>query len=351
MQNATATIRTYGNKWTRRLEWQKMKQNEHSNIIDSEATSHFVSKEADLPNMVKAKNEVYLPDGSTLTATKKMLLPFEQMTNASQEALVLPGLKKSLASINKWAEEGYTMIFHPGENGITVHKPGTLTMIMGELPVLRGHKPRGSKLWTMSMSKQNDKTEQANNIYSLPLTAQAIRYLHAVAGYPVKDTWIEAIYMGNYVTWSGLTAKAVRRHFPESDETHKGHTKIQHQNVRSTKIKIKTNTTSPLTKEKQMQDVYIKDHHANDTMYSNQTGRFPATSSRGNQYTMVLVEVDGNYIDAEPMKNRSAGSMTTTYQTLWQWITESGSIKPTTHILDNETLAEMKQAISKNCKM
>ena len=38
---------------------------------------------------------------------------------------------------------------------------------------------------------------------------------------------------------------------------------------------------------------------------------------------MVLVEVDGNYIDAEPIKNRSAGSMTATYQTLWQRIMES----------------------------
>ncbi len=84
MQNATATTRIYGNKWTRRLEWQKMKQNEHSIIINSGATSHFVSKEANLPNMGKANAEVYLPDGSTLTATNKTLLPFEQMSKASQ---------------------------------------------------------------------------------------------------------------------------------------------------------------------------------------------------------------------------------------------------------------------------
>ncbi len=249
----------------KKIRMAKMKQNEHSITIDSGATSHFVSKEANLPIMGKVNDEVYLPDGSTLTAMNKTPLPFEQMTKASQEVLVLPGLKKSLASVNKWAEEGYTTIFQPGENGITVHKPGTLTMIMGELPVLRGHKPRGSKLRTMSMSKQNDKTEQANNVYSLSLTAQAIRYLHAAAGYPVKDTWIAAINMGNYVTLPGLIAKAIRCHFPESDETHKGHTKIQHQNVRSPKIKIETNTTSPLTKEKRMQDVYIKVHHANDT--------------------------------------------------------------------------------------
>ncbi len=47
-------------------------------------------------------------------------------------------------------------------------------------------------------------------------------------------------------------------------------------------------------------------------MHSNQTGCFPATSSKGNQY-IVLVEVDGNYIDAEPMKNKSEGAIIKAY--------------------------------------
>ena len=49
------------------------------------------------------------------------------------------------------------------------------------------------------------------------------------------------------------------------------------------------------------------------------------------------------------MKNRSAGSMVKTYQTLWKRITETGSIKPTTHILDSEASAELKEAIGNNC--
>ncbi len=51
-----------------------------------------------------------------------------------------------------------------------------------------------------------------------------------------------------------------------------------------------------------MYDVYIKIYNASNTMHSDQTGHFPATSSSGNQYIMVLVEVDRNYIDAEPIK-------------------------------------------------
>ena len=84
-------------------------------------------------------------------------------------------------------------------------------------------------------------------------------------------------------------------------------------------------------------------------MHTDQTGWFPATSNKGNQYIMVLVEVGGNFIDAEPMKNRSEGSMIKTYQTLWSRLTSSGTIKPKTHILHNEASAEFKREIQKNC--
>jgi hypothetical protein len=58
---------------------------------------------------------------------------------------------------------------------------------------------------------------------------------------------------------------------------------------------------------------------------------------------MVLVEVDGNFIDAEPMKNRSEGAMIKKYTASWTRLTASGTVKPKTHILDNEASAEFKK--------
>jgi hypothetical protein len=99
-----------------------------------------------------------------------------------------------------------------------------------------------------------------------------------------------------------------------------------------------------------MKDVYIKIHMTNDTMYTDQPGRFPATSSNGNQYTMVLVEVDGNYIDAEPMNNRSAGAMIKAYLALWARLAATGTIRPATHLMDNEASAELKAEIRKTVR-
>jgi hypothetical protein len=64
---------------------------------------------------------------------------------------------------------------------------------------------------------------------------------------------------------------------------------------------------------------------------------------------MVLVEVDGNYIDAEPLKNKTEGSMINAYLALWKRLTAMGTVKSTTHILDNEASAVFKTEIRKNC--
>jgi hypothetical protein len=96
--------------------------------------------------------------------------------------------------------------------------------------------------------------------------------------------------------------------------------------------------------------MYTKIHNASKTMHSNFTGRFPALSSRGNQYILVLVEVDGNYIDAEPMKNKTEGSIIKAYLILWALLMASGTVKPTTHLLGNEALAAFKVEIKKNSK-
>jgi hypothetical protein len=153
---------------------------------------------------------------------------------------------------------------------------------------------------------------------------------------------------GNFITWPGITPEAVRKHFPESDKTQQGHMKKRRQEVRSTRTKTAETEDVPIYPKK-MKDVYMKIHNASKTMHSNQTGCFPATSSKGNQYIMVLVEVDGNYIDAEPMKNKTEGSIIKAYLALWTWLTASGAVKPMTHLLDNEALVAYKAEIKNNC--
>ena len=66
---------------------------------------------------------------------------------------------------------------------------------------------------------------------------------------------------------------------------------------------------------------------------------------------MVLVEVDSNYIDAKPMKNRTQQEMIWVYQALLERIKSTGVCDPKKHIVDNEASAEFKKVIKKQSKL
>ena len=220
-----------GNKWMRWIERRRAMKL----IIDSDATSNFVPEETDLPKKGKSNKEVYLPGNTKLQATYRTELPLKQLSQKAREADILPGLKTPLVSINKMSEEGYTTIFHPREEGVTVHRHGTISITTTEPPVLQGCKSKGAKLWMIS-AVDKTKKERANKVYDLPSISQTVRYLHAAAGFPTEETWIKAIKAGNFNTWPTITPSIVRRHFPESDKTQQGHMKRQQQGVRSTRV-------------------------------------------------------------------------------------------------------------------
>jgi hypothetical protein len=96
-------------------------------------------------------------------------------------------------------------------------------------------------------------------------------------------------------------------------------------------------------------DVYLMAFDATKkSMFTDQTGRFPITSARGNKYIMVAVELDGNYIDCEPLQSRTAHSLTNAYQAIFQRWKATGVICPNWHVLNNEAPEELKQAIRDN---
>ena len=137
--SVTVITKQKGNKWTQRV----ARRRKRRVIIDSGATSHFISKDMDLPKGDKSYKNVYLPDDTKLETSTKTKLPFTQLSDGAREADILPGLKRSLMSISKMSEEGYTTIFHPGEEGVTVHDKGPLTIMMTKPPILHGIKNNG----------------------------------------------------------------------------------------------------------------------------------------------------------------------------------------------------------------
>jgi hypothetical protein len=147
-----------------------------------------MSEGLDLPTTGPSQITVYLPDNSTLQATSKTQLSSEQLSTEAREANILLGLTKTLMSVNKMAENGYTTIFRPCNEGVTIHRKGTLTIMTTKPPMLQGYKKEEPNCgqyqhqqWTMNAKKWQMSTTyrqcpKQSNTFMLPQATQSRTY-------------------------------------------------------------------------------------------------------------------------------------------------------------------------------
>jgi hypothetical protein len=140
---------------------------------------------------------------------------------------------------------------------------------------------------------------------------------------------------GNFSSWPGLTEHAGEKHLSKSTSTTKGHLNQQRQNARNTKSK----DTKVITQDTDMDHgiktkfVYAATIDAGQ-IYTDQTGRFPVVSSKGNKYIIILYDYDINAILAQPIKDRTAPELLKAFQVMEQELTARG-LKPKLVKLDN----------------
>ena len=85
----------------------------------------------------------------------------------------------------------------------------------------------------------------------------------------------------------------------------------------------------------------------NGMISTDQTGRFPTISQRGNKYIMVLYNYDSNAILATGTKGRKGTELIESYEILYKRLVSAG-IKPVLQRLDNEASDGLISAIKKN---
>jgi hypothetical protein len=69
-------------------------------------------------------------------------------------------------------------------------------------------------------------------------------------------------------------------------------------------------------------------------IYTDQTGRFPVVSSKGNKYIMILYDYDRNAIMAQTIKDITAPELFRAFQVMEQEVVARG-LKPKPMKLDN----------------
>ena len=87
--------------------------------------------------------------------------------------------------------------------------------------------------------------------------------------------------------------------------------------------------------------VFVETVELTGKVSTDQTGRFPVTSSRGSKYLMALYEHDSNAIIPDPIKSRSEAELIRAYSVLHYKLTNQG-LRPKLQMLDNEFPSGLK---------
>ena len=346
----------------------KYNREDHATMItyDSGADSHYMS-EADrlklgLPILRASTKRVGVANGGTSSGRYVTQLPFPQLSKKAAEADTFVQFPTSLMSVGKTADDGNISIFT--KEDVKVYKEEDVLITCKGTPIFIGKRDERGRYriplqqtrgqWQPRQPTKRAKKflQEANSVYDLPSTEEAIKWMHAVCGYPVKSTWIKAIKAGNFVGWPMLNKRNVAKYYPETTETPKGHMNQTRKNVRSTKTKPKPmeEADTKSLQGKKVRDIYTRVYEVRNTVFSDQTGQFPTRSSRGNKYIMVMVEIDSNAILVEPLKSRKDAELTRSYRTLMMRLKRAGII-PKKHILDNEVSEAMKTIIRDEYRM
>ena len=194
----------------------------------------------------------------------------------------------------------------------------------------------------------------ASNVHRIRSKEILCDYLHQAAGYSVKKKWLQAIKDEFFTSWPGWTFALVSKFLPEmSEESVAGHLHRRRQGIQSTRVLVVERVDMIKMMELELSG-QEKLHHnrqqrvgvhlvANDeliielngTISTDQTGRFPIVSQKGNSYTMVMYNYDSNAILAEGCTGRTAPGLEASYDKLYNRLTKAG-IVPVMQRIDNE---------------
>jgi hypothetical protein len=198
---------------------------------------------------------------------------------------------------------------------------------------------------------------------------QLVAFSHAAMFAPSLTALTKAIQKDFLVGFPGLTVDNLRMYPPTATETAKGHLDQNQQNKQSTpKASLQlpllpTGPPLPIHQPNALLD-HDPDYHPHQEepthycfasvyalppqgqRFSDQTGRFPTTSSQGNTQLFILYNFDSYSIHAVPIPTKSGPDILAAYTTVVNTLVHAG-LCPKLHRLDSECSAILKDFMAK----
>ena len=285
-----------------------------------------------------------LPNNQTIQATISGQLPLHP--TLKHQTLLFPELQsETLVSIGKLCDEGNIALFD--DKSLKVYKKDENTQhliktLKEDNIILKGHRNLKDGLYDVPF------TQMKNNyiIHKDKSKLELAQYLHACAFSPVLSTFQASINKGNFLTWPGIEDVKFKKLLGTTLSTALGQLDQERSNLQSTKIQEEQQDSFPDKIPQKTTDGFYKivDIPENTTTYTDQTGRFPCQSTRGNNYFFVCYNYDSNAILVHPIKNRETESIIEAWEKCHSRLTGNGHITKR-YVLDNECSAKFKDTL------
>ena len=314
----------------------------HLLCADTGASAHFGTLSLPVKNKRPTQNPIHikLPNGDISTSTHEGELDYPNLPESARHIHLVPAfVDQSLISMGVFCDAGCEVHF----------TKSTVTVTYQDHIVLNGTRSPATRLWFLQPPHIPPTLNCALGAIGSATPAEIVAFAHAALFSPALSTLEQAVKSGFLTNFPGLTLNQLRKHPPRSVAMTKGHLDQTRKNLRSTKTAIPDVTDvdqddfSPIPFP-----AGIKTHHCFATVfeptgqiYTDQTGRFIAPSSTGNNYLMILYDFDSNAILVAPMKNRQATSIVAAYKVLHARLCAAG-LRPSLQRLDNECSQALK---------
>ena len=280
--------------------------------------------------------------GDTMKSTHKATIPLSPHIDlTAQTGHILDSLQNgSLVSIGKLCDDNCIAIFT--KNNVFITKNG--------VTLIKGHRTRPTGLYTIPCPQPKQYANSA--VRNCTTKTDLARFLHGAAFSPTPSSFLRAIKRGHFNTWPGLTVSLITKYLPKAIfATSQGHLRGQQKNIRSTKTWV-NNSPPPINVEDiapsqeannpSTHNIFLTiDTKPFARSYSDQTGRFPVQSLRGNNYVFILYDYDSNAILAKAIPNRRGSTIKMAWEQIHKALQQNGYC-PKLHIIDNECSEDIK---------
>eukprot|EP00804_Cyclotella_cryptica_P022689 CCRYP_012483-RA/>CCRYP_012483-RA protein AED:0.32 eAED:0.32 QI:0/0/0/1/0/0/3/0/684 len=310
------------------------------------------------PSQTSAKI-VTQPNGTLLT-TETLLLFLNKLPANAQIAHRSPGISNNLLAVSELVDAGCELFFHSTGCEVTYN---------GEI-ILRGWRDPTTRLWRISLISDGGNTifplyTTVNDLYETPSNIQPSaptnRSMNAPTPTNSSTSTMQPWAIWSYPRGAKPLTKAtseggtVSHQIGPSPASEQGHMDQRRAYLRSTKQSPNTSSTptdhmlelpqAPNNDKTNM--VYMSTVEVDGQLFTDQTGGFPVTSNRGNNYIVIFYAVDPNFIKLYPIKSRHRSELLKAYTDVYQFLRTRGHC-PQLHRLDNETSKDVENFITDN---